>query len=64
MFTIQISTVFSRTLDAELTADLCDVVAPSDVVTVTGIVKAMPVSDQTGNSILQWGSDKNEHLNS
>ena len=53
MFAIQIPTVFSRTLDAELTADLCDVVAPSDVVTVTGIVKAMPVSDQTGNSILQ-----------
>jgi hypothetical protein len=42
-------THYSRTIDAELTADLCDVVAPSDIVTVTGVVKAMPVSDQPGN---------------
>jgi DNA replicative helicase MCM subunit Mcm2 (Cdc46/Mcm family) len=42
-----------RTIDAELTADLCDVVAPSDIVTVSGVVKAMPAADQPGKEIFK-----------
>ena len=37
-----------RNIDAELISDLCDVVAPSDVVTITGVVKAVPAADQSG----------------
>lgn len=50
----QTSRLFFRTIDAEIIADMCDIVAPSDIVTITGVVKAAPVNDQPGSKLLMY----------